>query len=112
MRSEITYRFISEINSFLLQKLENQVEQERIEVDHLQELLQSAKEKALVDKDALKKATRYDFLFFFFFFLFFLLKFRMMDLARHFFTTQIRGTYRLFSPSQDFVLFVLSLKIN
>ena len=42
----------------LQQKLENQVEQERIEVDHLQELLQSAKEKALVDKDALKKATR------------------------------------------------------
>ncbi|XP_072015734.1 outer dense fiber protein 2-like isoform X2 [Amphiura filiformis] len=41
-----------------IRKLENQVAQERIEVEHLQDLLQSAKEKAMADKDALKKATR------------------------------------------------------
>ncbi|XP_013420317.1 outer dense fiber protein 2 [Lingula anatina] len=38
--------------------LESQLAQEKIEVDHLQELLQTAKEKAERDKEALKKATR------------------------------------------------------
>ncbi|CAH1785379.1 unnamed protein product [Owenia fusiformis] len=38
--------------------LESQLAQEKIEVDHLQELLEAAKEKAERDKDALKKATR------------------------------------------------------
>ena len=48
-------------NSFgscFAQSLESQLAQERIEVDHLQELLAGAKEKAEKDKEALKKATR------------------------------------------------------
>ena len=42
----------------VLQSLESQLAQERIEVDHLQQLLNTAKEKADRDKEALKKATR------------------------------------------------------
>ena len=41
-----------------LQSIESQLAQEKIEVDHLQELLAAAKEKAAHDKEALKKATR------------------------------------------------------
>ena len=44
-----------------LQSLESQLAQERIEVDHLQELLGAAKEKADRDKEALKKATRWGY---------------------------------------------------
>ena len=40
------------------QSLESQLAQERIDVDHLQELLRQAKDKAEKDKEALKKATR------------------------------------------------------
>ena len=43
---------------FFKQSLESQLAQEKIEVDHLQELLAAAKEKAASDKEALKKATR------------------------------------------------------
>ncbi|XP_071509916.1 outer dense fiber protein 2-like [Diadema antillarum] len=41
-----------------IRNLENQVEQEKLEVDHLQSQLLAAKEKAAGDKDALKRATR------------------------------------------------------
>ncbi|XP_071948122.1 outer dense fiber protein 2-like isoform X2 [Antedon mediterranea] len=41
-----------------IRNIENQLEQEKIEVEHLQGLLSGAKEKAIADKEALKKATR------------------------------------------------------
>jgi hypothetical protein len=44
--------------SLFVQSLESQLAQERIEVDHLQQLLATAKQKADHDKEALKKATR------------------------------------------------------
>ena len=42
-----------------LRKMENQLEQQQIDVDHAQGLLGAAKEKAASDKEALKRATRY-----------------------------------------------------
>ena len=41
------------------QSLDSQLAQERIDTDHLKQLLSAAKEKADRDKEALKKATRY-----------------------------------------------------
>ncbi|XP_033643032.1 outer dense fiber protein 2-like isoform X2 [Asterias rubens] len=41
-----------------LRKMENQLEQQQIDVDHTQGLLGAAKEKAASDKEALKRATR------------------------------------------------------
>ena len=46
----------------VLQSLESQLAQERIEVDHLQGLVAAAKEKSDRDKEALKKATRCEIL--------------------------------------------------
>lgn len=43
-----------------IRSLESELAQEKIEVDHLQELLRQAHHKHEKDKDALKKATRYD----------------------------------------------------
>ena len=41
-----------------VQGLESALAQEKIEVDHLQDLLKTAQDKATHDKEALKKATR------------------------------------------------------
>ena len=43
-----------------IRTLESEIAQEKIEVDHLQELLRQAHHKHEKDKEALKKATRYD----------------------------------------------------
>lgn len=43
-----------------IRSLESSLAQEKIEVDHLQELLREAHAKHERDKDGLKKATRYD----------------------------------------------------
>lgn len=42
----------------LLQTIESTRAQDKIEIEHLQELVSRAKEKADRDKEALKKATR------------------------------------------------------
>ena len=42
----------------MFQTLESQLAQEKIEADHLQELLAAAKSKSDRDKESLKKATR------------------------------------------------------
>ena len=42
----------------MTQSLESQLAQEKIDVEHLNELLKQARAKADKDKEALKKATR------------------------------------------------------
>ena len=42
----------------MLQTLEGQLAQNKIEMDHLQDLVATAKQRADGDKEALKKATR------------------------------------------------------
>ena len=48
---------------FSSQSLESQLAQEKIDVQHLTELLSQARDKAEHDKEALKKATRSDMFF-------------------------------------------------